>query len=74
MVITQDNYKQLKPQIEGKRLDQLALNETYTALCYLTHRLRDEHNDKWWTIAQIDIVKKRQKQLLAEHDIYVLTG
>jgi len=74
MVITKENYKQLKDQVEGKYLDKLSLNETYTALCYLTHRLRDEHSDKWWTAAQINIVKKRQKELLTKHGIYVLRG
>jgi hypothetical protein len=50
MVITKENYKSLKPQVEGKQLDALSLDETYTALCYLTHRRLDETGyDRDWT-------------------------
>lgn len=75
MTITKSNYKTLKPQVEGKRLDQLELSETYTALCYLTHRVQDEpEKDQWWTMSQIRMVRKRQRELLAMHGIYVLRG
>lgn len=75
MTITKDNYKDLKPQVEGKRLDELELDETYTALCYLTHRVKDEPiKDQWWTMNQIRMVRTRQRELLAERGIYVLRG
>lgn len=75
MVITKENYKSLKPQVEGKQLDALSLDETYTALCYLTHRRLDETGyDRDWTSIQIHTVKTRQRKLLAERGIYVLTA
>lgn len=75
MTITKDNYKSLKDQVEGKRLDTLELNETYPALCYLTHRVQDEPTaDQWWTRDQIRMVRERQRKLLAERGIYVLRG
>jgi len=75
MTITKENYKSLKNQVEGRPLDQLSLNETYTALCYLTHRIQDEPaNSQWWTRMQIKIVRDRQRSLLAERGIYVLTA
>jgi hypothetical protein len=74
MTVTKLNYKTLKPQVEGKRLDQLELSETYTALCYLTHRIQDEpEKDRWWTMDQIRMVRNRQRELLAAKGIYVLT-
>lgn len=75
MVINKDNYKQLKLQVEGRKLDELTLNETYLALCYLSHRLQDEiEADKWWTRHQLQIVRNRQRALLADKGIYVLTA
>lgn len=75
MTITKANYKELKNQVEGKRLDQLTLTETYPALCYLTHRVQDEPvADRWWTQDQIRMVRNRQRSLLAERGIYVLTA
>jgi hypothetical protein len=75
MTINKDNYKSLKSQVEGHRLDQLELNATYTALCYLTHRIQDEPvNDQWVTRSQIAMVRDRQRKLLADKGIYVLRG
>jgi len=75
MIITKDNYKSLKDQVEGKQLDALSLNETYTALCYLTHRRFEEQGyARDWTAIQIYTVKQRQRKLLAERGIYVLTA
>lgn len=75
MTVTKDNYKSLKSQVEGKRLDALELSETYPALCYLTHRVQDEpETDQWWTRDQIRTVRERQRKLLAERGIYVLRG
>lgn len=75
MVITKENYKSLKASVEGKRLDQLELAETYPALCYLTHRRADETGyDRDITALQIYTVRKRQSELLAAKGIYVLRG
>ncbi len=75
MVITKDNYRSLKDQVEGHRLAELTLNETYVALCYLTHRMQDEPvNDQWFTREQVSIVRARQRELFASKGIYVLTA
>lgn len=75
MTITKQNYKSLKEQVEGKAFYTMNLNETYTALCYLSHRRSDEpETDQWWTTHQIGIVRERQRKLLAEQGIYVLTN
>ena len=75
MVVTKENYKDLKDQVEGHKLADLSLNQTYTALCYLTHRIQDEPEaSKWWTRDQIRIVRERQRALLASKGIYVLRG
>lgn len=75
MIITKENYKSLKFQVEGHRLDQLTLSETYTALCYLTHRAQDESgNDQVFTRMQVKMVRDRQRALLADKGIYVLTA
>lgn len=75
MIITKENYKSLKNQVEGHRLDQLNLNECYTALAYLTHRAQDESaGDQWFTLLQVKMVRDRQRKLLAEKGIYVLTA
>lgn len=75
MIVTLSNYKTLKNEVEGKDLNTLTLNETYTALCYLTHRMIEEKNeDVWWTKMQVNMVRRRQRQLLADQGIYVLTA
>lgn len=75
MIVTKDNYKTLKDQVEGHRLDLLDLNQTYVALCYLTHRRAEEQGTaRDWTSIQIYTVKQRQRKLLAERGIYVLTA
>ncbi len=79
MTITKENYKSLKDRVEGHRLEELALTDTYTALCYLTHRQADERDQgnveaSEWTRIQVNIVKERQRALLAERGIYVLRG
>lgn len=75
MTITQDNYATLRDAVEGRDLNSLTLPETYTALCYLTHRANAENADgAAWTRAQIGIVRARQRALLAERGIYVLTA
>lgn len=75
MIITKDNYKELKFRVEGKQLDALSLNETYVALCYLSHRREEEVGmAKDWTSIQLNTVKTRQRKLLAERGIYVLTA
>jgi hypothetical protein len=75
MIITKENYKELKNQVEGHKLETLSLNECYAALCYLTHRVQDEVvSDQWWTKHQIGIVRNRQRELLSAKGIYVLRG
>ncbi len=79
MVVTLQNYKDLKNQVEGRPLNKLELAETYPALCYLTHRALDEQNagkieSARWTRVQVNIVRERQRALLASKGIYVLRG